>query len=263
MSYIQTRRLQHIATSMLQIEWLHEELGIPLPSCDEPSSSSSSSSTLTRPNAIRSSRCLSPSDPFLTSTQISTPTPCTRIGNSNILLSADTEGYDYKKIFCLFLQRIYEAEAEGKLTDSNTTIGLEGVEPTLGLIAWVEETKSELEDIKARRETHIQSMYDQLEALWKRLGVTDADIDEFVENNRGSTEAVVQSYEQELERMLDLKRDRMSVFIGNARGEIEVLWDELMIGQDERADFAPFADGKYHSHRSTEVLRISLTQLQL
>ena len=150
---------------------------------------------------------------------------------------------DYNRIYTNFLRRVDEAEAEGKSIESNPLIGLEGVQPTVELMAWVEETKNSLEDIKKRREAHIQSMYDQLEALWKRLGVEDEDIDAFVENNRGSTEEVVRSYESELERMLELKRERMSVFVGNARQEIEALWDELMYGEEQRAEFAPFTDG--------------------
>lgn len=34
-------------------------------------------------------------------------------------------------------------------------------------------------------------MYDELETLWKRLGVPDAEIDAFVELNRGTTEEAV------------------------------------------------------------------------
>lgn len=45
--------------------------------------------------------------------------------------------------------------------------------------------------------------------------------------------------------MIDLKRESMGEFIGNARSEIESLWNELMMGEDERADFAAFVDGRY------------------
>ena len=34
---------------------------------------------------------------------------------------------------------------------------------------------------------------------------------------------MVVAYEEELERMMELKRERMSVFVENARGEIEGL----------------------------------------
>lgn len=74
-------------------------------------------------------------------------------------------------------------------------------------------------------------MYDQLEGLWKRLGVEECEMDAFVEAHRGSTEETVREYEEELERMLELKRERMSVFVGSARVEIERLWDELMVGE--------------------------------
>ena len=87
-------------------------------------------------------------------------------------------------------------------------------------------------------------MYDQLEGLWRRLGVSDAEMDAFVESHRGSTEETVLAYEEELDRMLELKREKMSTFVENARKEIIQLWDELMVGEEERADFAPFADGK-------------------
>ena len=184
------------------------------------------------------------------------------------LLAASSEPLpDYRRIYTNFIACIDEIEAEGKDIDEHAMSGLEGVEPTVGLMTWAEDTKSELDDIKKQRETHIQSMYDQLEALWKRLGVEDEDIDGFVENNRGSTEENVKAYEQELERMLDLKSQSMSVFIGNARVEIEALWDELMFGEEERAEFAPFTDGKYHfflrSLLSLIAMRIQMSTLKI
>ncbi|TFY62235.1 hypothetical protein EVJ58_g3992 [Rhodofomes roseus] len=136
--------------------------------------------------------------------------------------------------------------AEEDLHDSVTAhVGLEGVDPTPGLMAWAESTHAELEDVKRRREAHIQAMYDQLEALWRRLGVPDADMDEFVNAQRGSTDVTVKAYEEELERMLELKRERMGTFVENARAEIIKLWDELMVSEEERADFAPFADDEH------------------
>lgn len=75
------------------------------------------------------------------------------------------------------------------------------------------------------------------------MGVDEQAMDAFVDTHRGSTDEVVREYEEELERMLELKRERMSTFINSAREEIVKLWDDLMVGDDERADFAPFVDG--------------------
>lgn len=122
-------------------------------------------------------------------------------------------------------------------------VGLNGVDPTPGLLGWAATLHASLEEIKRRREAHIQTMYDQLEGLWRRLGVSETDMDSFVEAHRGSTEETVQEYEEELERMLELKRERMGAFVESAREEIVRLWDDLMIGEEERLDFPPFADG--------------------
>ncbi len=166
-------------------------------------------------------------------------------GNSpSCLFTTSDHVSEYQRIYALFVLRIDEADAEGKVIEPGSCFGVEGIEPTVGLMSWAEQTKAELEDIKRRRETHIQAMYDQLEILWKRLSIDEQDIEDFVEANCGSAEANVLAYEAELERMMELKRERMSVFIENARAEIESLWNDLMVGEDERADFAPFADGK-------------------
>ena len=37
----------------------------------------------------------------------------------------------------------------------------------------------------------------------------------------------------------------MGVFIANARAEIEKLWDELMVGEEEMSDFVYFREGEY------------------
>ncbi|KAH8109431.1 microtubule associated protein-domain-containing protein [Phellopilus nigrolimitatus] len=243
-----TRRLQHLSATFLRMDWLYTELEIPPPSCDEIMSPAPSTSSLLFPASHRSrSASVSPADPFMSSaSSISTPTPCPRGKLSTTPLLTDTEPVsDYHRLFALFILRMDEAEEEGKAIEPNALVGVEGVEPTVGLMSWAEQTKAELEDVKKRRETAIQSMYDQLEALWKRLGVEDADIDAFVEHNRGSAESNVHAYEAELERMLELKRERMSVFIGNARAEIETLWDILMISEEERADFTPFVDDEH------------------
>ena len=45
-------------------------------------------------------------------------------------------------------------------------------------------------------------------------------MDAFVEAQRGTTDLTIKAYEEELERMLELKRERMGTFIENARAEI-------------------------------------------
>lgn len=41
-----------------------------------------------------------------------------------------------------------------------------------------------------------------------------------------------------------LKKESMSIFITNAREEIVALWDEMIIGEEERIEFTAFVDGE-------------------
>ena len=154
---------------------------------------------------------------------------------------------EYQRVFLRFIARLDEIPEEDINNPNKPHAGLEGVEPTPGLISWAESMRVELEEVKRRREAHIQSLYDQLEVLWRRLGVTDQEIDSFVEAQRGSTDGTVRAYEEELDRMMELKRERMGTFVENARAEITKLWDDLMVGEEERAEFASFVDGEHNT----------------
>ena len=177
-------------------------------------------------------------DPFLF-TSLSTPTPPS--ASTSFLTESPAElETSYQRIFARFAAQIEEAESENL---NLAEVALTNVDPTPGLLSWASSVHASLGALKARREAHIQAMYDQLEGLWRRLGVSEDDMDGFVEAHRGSTDEVVAAYEEELERMMELKRERMGVFVCNARAEIARLWDDMMVGEDERRDFAPFVDG--------------------
>ncbi|KZP14853.1 hypothetical protein FIBSPDRAFT_833637 [Athelia psychrophila] len=235
------KRLTQLSEMMIQIEFLHTELGITTPSIsDLPSSAFASPS-------FRTSTSSSSSDPFAFDPP-STPTPsssCLKASTPFLFgaasSAADTEA-SYQRIFARFVAQIEEAESEDL---GIAEAALSNIEPTPGLLAWAQSTHDALAELKLQRESHIQAMYDQLEGLWRRLGVAESDMDGFVEAHRGSTEDVVNEYEDELERMMELKRERMGVFVANARTEISKLWDDMMVGQEERGDFAPFVDGQH------------------
>ncbi|KAJ7489338.1 microtubule associated protein-domain-containing protein [Mycena latifolia] len=201
-----SKRLAHLSDTFIQIDWLYTELGMAPPIPDDSCS----------PSTSMRSRSSVGSDPFLT--------------------PSATDAAHYR-ILADFIDQVASLPED-------TPPRLE-VEPTHALISWAMDLRASLEDTKRRRETHIQAMYDQLEGLWKRLGVADADMDAFVEAHRGSTEETVSEYEEELERMLELKRERMGTFIGSAREEIEKLWDELMVGEEERREWGPGFDDEH------------------
>lgn len=267
-----TKRLNHLCAIFIQVDWLHGELAMgPSDGDDMLSPLFLQGSSIGRDlecDLTTSTPC-PPSlsglnDPFLEVTPL--PAPRSRSRTPLFHHPEPPKERDCQQIFRAFVARLEEMDDEtvNKLQEQALNqqceqrqshgqpgqsfappIGLEGVEPTPGLITWAESLKARLEDTKKRREAHIQAMYDQLEGLWRRMGVNDGDMDTFVEAHRGSTEETVQRYEEELERMLELKRERMGAFVESAREEIVKLWDELMVGDEERGCFAPFVDDEH------------------
>ncbi|KAL0060668.1 Microtubule bundling protein [Marasmius tenuissimus] len=256
------KRLNHLSETFEEIYILYMELGIVPPTLEDlesipspPPYSSTSSSSSGKYLALPPHS----SDPFIIS--VSTPTPPSRSSSKSqmILLSSDDchsssseESSDvaYQRVFANFVAAIEEAESEGGVNPrsggtNSSPLGLHNVDPSPGLLSWAHTLQSSLDDTKRRRQAHIQAMFDQLDGLWRRLGVADEDMEAFVEVNKGTTEECVTSYEEELERMLELKRERMGVFVGNARDEIQKLWDDLMAGDEERGAFGPFADDEF------------------
>lgn len=153
----------------------------------------------------------------------------------------------YQRVFGRFAAAIENASEEdiAAVEAGRKVLGLDGVQPTPGLLDWAVTMRAALEQLKRAREVAIQAMYDQLEVLWRRMGVADEQMDMFVDAHRGATEDVVRAYEQELDGMMELKRERMAEFVENARKEIEKLWEELMLGQEERTEFAAYYDGMF------------------
>lgn len=95
-------------------------------------------------SAVRSISAASASDPFLSASQtLATSTPNTsatsaKPDDDNIVL--------YHTVFGRFVARLQEASDESLDLDGpgNDAFGVEGVEPTSGLMQWAENTKSEV-----------------------------------------------------------------------------------------------------------------------
>ncbi|OCF56492.1 hypothetical protein L486_05342 [Kwoniella mangroviensis CBS 10435] len=123
--------------------------------------------------------------------------------------------------------------------------GMDNVEPEIGLIEWSDELTELWNTRKEEHEARIQELYNLVEPLWTRLDVDQATMDLFVDMNRGSGEAVIKAYEDEYERLLELRRSSLSSFIENTRKEIDALQTELMLSDDEKAEFGAYIDDNY------------------
>ncbi|KAK8861636.1 hypothetical protein IAR55_002459 [Kwoniella newhampshirensis] len=123
--------------------------------------------------------------------------------------------------------------------------GLESVEPEIGLIEWSDQITDLWNGRKEEHEARIQELFNLVEPLWSRLEVDAETTELFIEMNRGSGDATIKAYEAEYERLLEIRRSSLSSFIVNTRKEIDELQTELMMSEDERAEFGAFIDDDY------------------
>ncbi|KAG8934977.1 hypothetical protein FRC02_008833 [Tulasnella sp. 418] len=202
-----SRRLTQLSSTLENIVWYYAELGIPLPTPE-----------------VTSNAMVIDDD--------STAVPSTS-SSEDVEQNPDR---DHNQILARFIARWEEAGDEALEGD---TLGVEGVDPTVEVMEWAENLKSEvcpeycllgyklthvtsgyqLEEIKSHREARIQAIFDQLEGLWKRLGVEDDQINEFIESNRGSTEENVQAICEEERQLAESAADQSRLLGRGPRGD--------------------------------------------
>lgn len=123
------------------------------------------------------------------------------------------------------------------------------LQPNPGNIAKAQAKQEQLIREKGRREERIQELYDQVVELWVKFDVDQQEMDNFVAENCGSTMSVIESYESELQKMRELKKKHMVFFVGQVREQIERLWSELRLSDEEKEMsfphfFSPIEDGE-------------------
>ncbi|EIW69021.1 hypothetical protein TREMEDRAFT_62739 [Tremella mesenterica DSM 1558] len=152
----------------------------------------------------------------------------------------------YQKLIASVLaQNPLPEDEEDDDEEGMVVIGMEIVEPEQGLLEWTESLNELWTEEKDRRQNRIQELYNQVEPLWIRLEMEQDAMDLFIEMNRGCGEAVIEAYEVEVDRCLQLRRNSLEKFINAVRTEIEILWDELMMSEEDKGDFGPFIDDVY------------------
>ncbi|KAL8813050.1 MAG: hypothetical protein Q9200_000572 [Gallowayella weberi] len=96
---------------------------------------------------------------------------------------------------------------------------------------------------KRGRERKLKELKVQVEGLWDRLSVEDSDRKRFLAQNRGCGLRVINEFEAELDRLNELKRQNLHLFVEDARYRLQALWDELYFSEEEMLEFTPaFSD---------------------
>ncbi|KAF1815783.1 hypothetical protein P152DRAFT_455498 [Eremomyces bilateralis CBS 781.70] len=125
-------------------------------------------------------------------------------------------------------------------------------------------TRDRFANEKAGRERKVAEVGGQIRGLWERLGVEKQYRTQFERRNRGVGMKVLNEYEEELRRLLELKRQNLGVFVEEARLRLQELWDELFFSEEEMLVFTPafsdvHTDALLSSHES-EIARLTAIQ---
>ncbi|KAI8372949.1 microtubule associated protein-domain-containing protein [Radiomyces spectabilis] len=121
---------------------------------------------------------------------------------------------------------------------------------------------AELEEMKQQREFRKHEIEGTLYPLWDKLGVDPEEYLAFLETSNGLSDADLEKYEMEKERLLRMKLERAEEFTLKVRDELHQLWDQLYFSTDERKQFKPAFTDEFNNH-ALKAHEDELARLQL
>ncbi|KAK4456804.1 anaphase spindle elongation protein 1 [Cladorrhinum samala] len=126
--------------------------------------------------------------------------------------------------------------------------------------------RDKLVDEKKNREKRLSNLKSTVESLWEKLEVDEADRKTFLNSNRGCGLRQINAFEDELERLNELKRQHLHIFVEDARTKLQELWDSLYMSEDEMLEFTPafsdvYSDALLEAHER-EIARLEILKEQ-
>lgn len=134
----------------------------------------------------------------------------------------------------LFEELVVDPEDE---TDRAILAGGESLGISESVLGMLEERASVLSNLKIKRTEQLKQLGAQIQPLWEKLEVDEDARTAFFLENRGLGLAVIDQCQNELERLLRLKQERMGSLIDQAKDGVESLWNEMHFSDEERETF--------------------------
>ena len=130
----------------------------------------------------------------------------------------------------------------------------------------LESRRGKLLEEKRGRERRLKDLKTQVEGLWDRLAVEEADRRRFLAGNRGCGLRSINEFEAELDRLNELKRQNLHLFVEDARYKLQELWDSLYFSEEEMLEFTPafsdvYSDALLSAHEG-EIARLEALKEQ-
>ena len=126
--------------------------------------------------------------------------------------------------------------------------------------------RERLQEEKGARELRLVELKTMTEGLWDRLGVEQQERKRFLASNRGCGLRAINEFEAELDRLNELKRQNLHLFVEDARFKLQEIWDSLYFSEEEMLEFAPafsdvFSDALLSAHEA-EIARLEALKEQ-
>lgn len=133
-------------------------------------------------------------------------------------------------------------------------------------IGRLQSKRDKLVEEKRGRERKLKELKVTVENLWDRLGVEEADRRRFLAGNRGCGLRSINEFEAELDRLNELKRQNLHLFVEDARYKLQELWDGLYFCEEEMLEFTPafsdvYSDALLSAHEA-EIARLEALKEQ-
>lgn len=145
--------------------------------------------------------------------------------------------------------------------DAPEQLGLHG-----GDMTRLQSRLDKLVEEKRSRERRLKELKSTVEGLWDRLGVEEPDRKRFLAGNRGCGLRAINEFESELDRLNELKRQNLHLFVEDARYKLQELWDGLYFSEEEMLEFTPafsdvYSDALLSAHEG-EIARLEVLREQ-
>ena len=126
--------------------------------------------------------------------------------------------------------------------------------------------RNRLIEEKRGRERKLKELKSTVEGLWDRLKVKEADRKRFLAGSRGCGLRAINEFEAELDRLNELKRQNLHLFVEDARYKLQELWDCLYFSEEEMLEFTPafsdvYSDALLSAHEA-EISRLEALKEQ-
>jgi len=158
---------------------------------------------------------------------------------------------DRKSEFQVLKRRIVELLDSVGVTPDNTFQGdilaedAETFDLTTRNMEGLRKYCQDLEEIEAKRRRAIEELRGRLLVLWEQLDVDEDIKRNFLEENQGCRQQVIDNFKEKVQQMKELRRANLEKLVEKLREQIREYWDKCYYSEDQKEAFIGFQENDF------------------